>query len=140
MSEPRKFDRIRGIWKKGNSISPVVNPGQSTFNLFLRGMEVGELTYDSTTWRFRYSDSFKSKPSLRPIAGFPDPEKEYSSTELWPFFAMRIPSLEQSAVKRAIRRDALNEASQVDLLGRFGRKTISSPFELRIDEKRHVIA
>ena len=130
-----KPDSVRGNQRKEGHVAPATRPEISSFSLLLRGMEVGELTYDSSTWRFRYSEGFKSHPSLRPIVGFPDPDAEYNTTKLWPFFAMRIPSLEQSAVRQAIADESLDDLNQADLLGRFGKRTVSNPFELGVRHK-----
>lgn len=61
---------------------------------------------------------------------FPDLDKHYRSEDLWPFFAVRIPSLEQPAVQRAVQDMKLDAHNEVDLLRAFGKKTIANPFVL----------
>ena len=61
---------------------------------------------------------------------FPDPGKTYESEELWPFFGLRIPSLAQPSVKAVVKREHLDEKDKVQLLRRFGRRTVANPYEL----------
>lgn len=108
------------------------NEPQSTaiFNLFLEDLKIGELIYDSATWKFSYSDDFKNHNSLQPIADFPDIQKIYVSDVLWPFFASRIPSLNRSRVKKLIEKEGIEE-TDLNLLRRFGRRTVVNPFILK---------
>jgi len=45
-------------------------------------------------------------------------------------FASRIPSPEQAEVEEILKRENIEEDDAVSLLKRFGRKTITNPFEL----------
>jgi len=61
---------------------------------------------------------------------FPDVHKTYETSELWPFFKMRVPSLKQPSIRAIVGRERIDEHNQVELLRRFGRRTITNPFEL----------
>lgn len=88
------------------------------------------MSVEAGKWKFEYSDEFKQNDSMRPIVGFPDIDKIYQSDELWQFFASRIPSPEQAEVEEILKRENIEEDDAVSLLKRFGRKTITNPFEL----------
>jgi hypothetical protein len=55
----------------------------------------------------------------------------YTKDELWPFFIIRIPSLKQPKVQKIISKEEIDSTSQVELLKRFGEKSISNPFQLK---------
>jgi HipA-like protein len=91
---------------------------------------VGTLSVLDGVWFFEYSDEFRQSNLLRPIVEFPDVGKTYESTELWQFFASRIPSPEQAEVEEILRREHIQEDDAVSLLKRFGRRTVANPFHL----------
>lgn len=94
-------------------------------------VEVGELTFDGTAWAFAYSDDYRRHEDLRPIEGFPDLDRVYRSTVLFPFFAVRVPDAEREDVKRKLQADRVQDPEPSDLLRIFGRRVVSSPaFEL----------
>jgi HipA-like protein len=93
------------------------------------------LTVIDGRWRFEYSEEFRRQKHLRPIVGFGDLVKTYESDELWPFFAMRIPGLKQTAVQDIIRKEHIDATNEVQLLRRFGRRTVANPFELVEDSE-----
>jgi HipA-like protein len=103
---------------------------KAKFLLKYDNLLVGTLSVEDGLWKFEYSDEFKRDGSMRPIVGFPDVNKIYQSDELWQFFASRIPSPEQAEVEEILRRENIEEDDAVTLLKRFGRKTITNPFEL----------
>jgi hypothetical protein len=47
-----------------------------------------------------------------------------------PFFATRIPSLKRAEVKEVIADESIDERDQIQLLRRFGKRTIANPFVL----------
>jgi len=49
---------------------------------------------------------------------------------LWPFFGIRIPGLKQPAIQEILRNENIETDNDVELLKRFGQKTISNPYEL----------
>ena len=101
-----------------------------SFHLMHGKLLIGSLTYENGFWIFAYSDDFKKRPDLRTIIQFPDRDKVYRSDELWPFFGMRIPSLKQPAVEKLVADEHIDPSDRAALLKRFGRRTISNPYEL----------
>jgi len=93
---------------------------------------VGTLSVEDGKWKFEYSDEFRRHGSLRPIVEFPDVNKIYQSDDLWQFFASRIPSPEQAEVEEILKREQIEEGDAVSLLKRFGKRTITNPFELEV--------
>lgn len=118
-------------WKKAMVVAPDV---KAEFSLYLENLVVGTLKVVDSKWQFEYSDEFKLKSDLRPIVEFPDLDKVYENEELWQFFASRIPSMEQPDVERAMLKDDIEDDDVIGLLRRFGKRTITNPFELRYNE------
>ena len=103
---------------------------RASFRLVYDGLTIGTLSVEAGRWTFAYSDEFKRSGELRPIVEFPDVDKVYQSAELWPFFALRIPSLKQTAIEATIKREHIDRNNEVELLRRFGQRTATNPFEL----------
>ena len=104
--------------------------GRAAFDLTFGDTVVGHLEYANDTWIFVYDAAFRNQKRMRPIVGFRDTGKEYRSKRLWPFFRTRIPSTQQPAVGAVVRRERIDPNDAVVMLQRFGRRTISNPFEL----------
>lgn len=104
------------------------------FVLVLGTLPVGMLSVKGGVWQFEYSEEFKQKPELRPLVEFPDLEKVYEQPELWQFFISRIPSTLQPDVERVLEEEHIEDDDLVALLRRFGKKTVTSPFELSYKE------
>ncbi len=104
---------------------------QEKFELKYNDLLIGTLSVANGMWRFEYSDDFRGNGTLRPIVEFPDINKIYHSSELWQFFASRIPSLEQAEVEEILKREHIEEDDAVRLLKRFGERTITNPFYLK---------
>ena len=102
----------------------------ATFKLTLDELLVGFLKFEKGKWVFEYSNDFKESVGIKPLTNFPDVDKTYVSENLWPFFSARIPSLSRSRVKQAAEKQGIEENDLIGLLDRFGRKTITNPFEL----------
>ncbi|GHB52925.1 HipA N-terminal domain-containing protein [Mongoliitalea lutea] len=101
------------------------------FHLHLHDFKVGELSFNDGKWSFKYSEEFKSRSNqLNLIIGFPDVHKTYVSQELWPFFKIRIPGLKQPLIREILHKENIEDTNQVKLLKRFGKKSISNPYEL----------
>ena len=99
--------------------------GQADFILTLNKLEVGTLSYADNVWFFSYSEEFKRQRDILPLVNFPTVDKEYSSSELWPFFVSRIPSRAQLQAPKGTERQDL-----FSLLKNYGRKTIANPYQL----------
>ena len=98
---------------------------ETEFELVLYNLKVGTLSFRDQHWRFVYSDAFKAQRKVLPLVNFPTVDKEYVSTELWPFFASRIPSRAQ-----LLQKGGPEELDLVSLLGKYGKSTIANPFTL----------
>jgi HipA-like protein len=102
----------------------------AAFALLLGKVHVGVLSRSEGQWKFVYSDEFRRHEELRPLVSFPDKTAVYQAEELWPFFAMRIPSLKQPAIRERIEREHIDQRDRVKLLRRFGARTIANPYRL----------
>ena len=93
---------------------------------FLKGV----LTYEGNVWTFEYSNEFRNQGNINPIIDFPDVSKVYKNNDLWPFFASRIPSINQEFQLKKIRKANIDSNDAVQLLKLFGSETITNPFKL----------
>jgi HipA-like protein len=100
------------------------------WGLMFESILIGELSVSNGEWIFEYSNSYKQRDDLNLLIDFPDKKKIYKSKHLWPFFAHRIPGLGQPKVQKIIQKEHLDK-NEVDLLKRFGRWSITNPFELK---------
>jgi HipA-like protein len=100
------------------------------FKLKYKNLTIGYLILDEGVWEFSYSEEFKNQDELRPIVQFPDKEKKYVTEELWPFFTIRIPGLNQPEIQHIMQTENIDKSNEVELLERFGKKTISDPYRL----------
>lgn len=101
------------------------------FLLSVDNIRVGSLSCKNGDWYYKYAEEFKKHSSeYNSIVGFPDLNKTYQSEILWPFFQVRIPGLKQPAIREILLKEKIDKSNEVDLLKRFGRKTIANPYEL----------
>ena len=105
-------------------------PQPAQFQLIYRRQVHGVLSADADGWTFRYSDWFRQQTRLRPLIPFADVDRVYRSATLWPTFRLRIPSRNQPSIQKVIQAEHLDPHNEVQLLRRFARRTITSPFEL----------
>ncbi len=94
------------------------------------GLLIGFLSHYKGIWKFEYSEDFKQQDKIDVLVDFPDKKQKYESPFLWPFFAHRIPGLGQPQIQEIIKEEKINPHNQIDLLQRFGRKSITNPFVL----------
>ena len=117
---------------------------KATFILMHRELHLGTLELNEGTWSFEYSHIYKqllnkAEPStnleylVQPLFAFPDINKKYTSPTLWHFFVARIPGLKQPDVQDIMKAKNIERTDLVALLTQFGRKTITNPFELRLE-------
>lgn len=119
------------IWKTdGMNFIDAPTNSKGLFQLVYGDHLIGTLKYEDGTWTFQYSDDFKKNPDLNPIINFPDKQKVYNSPELWPFFATRIPALNQPYQFKKIAKANANKEDSVALLKIFGSETITNPYRL----------
>lgn len=103
----------------------------TTFKLKIDHLVVATLHYENGEWQFKYTEEFKElRNKYNHIAGFSNLDKVYKNDTLWPFFQTRIPGLKQPAVKEILKKENINEFNELELLKRFGHKTISNPYKL----------
>lgn len=122
---------LKKIWKvEGMEFKDNPAGAQGVFHLVLGNRVIGILSYLDNEWKFEYSDEFKKSKFTQPITDFPNIEKVYTNTQLWPFFATRIPSLNQPYQIKKIERANINKNDSVGLLKLFGNETITNPFRL----------
>lgn len=103
---------------------------KSIFHLKYKNLLVGILTYDKNKWIFEYSDDFKNQNVIKPIINFPDVNKVYESYELMPFFAARIPKINQYYQLKKIKEANIDMNDTVGLLKIFGVNVIDNCFKL----------
>ena len=118
------------LWKVDGmdySDNPIVS--ESIFHLKYGNLLIGILKYKDNLWTFQYSQEFKEQ-NIMPIIDFPDTEKTYSTEQLWPFFATRIPSINQAFQIERIKKANISKDDSVGLLRLFGNETITNPFQL----------
>jgi HipA-like protein len=103
----------------------------AAFTLAYDTFPIGTLRLDEGTWVYEYSPEFRRQSELEPLVAFPDVKRVYKSESLWPFFMARIPGLNQPEIRAILQAERLDEHNPVDLLRRFGERTISNPFILK---------
>jgi len=108
------------------------NPGNThaTFHLVYEKQVIAILSYDGNNWQFKYTNEYIQNPATKPITDFPDVKRTYTSEKLWPFFASRIPAINQPFHLKKIRKANVQKNDSVGLLKLFGKVTISNPFKL----------
>ena len=105
---------------------------QVQFVLSYNKLVIGYLSVNQGKWTFEYSEDFKKQGEILPLSNFPNKALLYTSEELWPFFASRIPSVAQLERKAKITSDELSERNEVQLLRKYGHRTITNPFTLQV--------
>lgn len=109
---------------------PLTKDKDAKFLLLVDNIKVGYLCSRDGDWYFEYSEDFKKHLDYNLITGFPELNKVYKSDELWPFFRIRIPGLKQPVVQEILKKEKIDKDDEVELLKRFGKKTIANPYEL----------
>ncbi|MBK5203667.1 MAG: HipA N-terminal domain-containing protein [Prolixibacteraceae bacterium] len=122
---------LKKIWKvEGMDFKDNPADSQGVFRLVYGKQLIGVLTYSNGVWSFEYSSEFKRNSFAQPIMDFPVKEKKYTNEQLWPFFATRIPSLNQPYQIKKIEQANISKNDSVGLLKLFGTETITNPFRL----------
>jgi hypothetical protein len=129
-------DVFKKFRPKGHELIETPQKVVANFELRYKNLPIGTLSLDNGIWIYEYSEEFKTQLSsydaIKPLVNFSDVRKRYESTELWPFFAARIPGLNQPQIQKVIEKEHIDETNPVQLLGRFGKSSISSPFLLEV--------
>lgn len=129
--------QLRQLWFR--RLAPDVTAQMATpqhqamrFRLCLQALEVGYLTLlDGGLWQFEYAAAFQQQQRIKPLVGFSDVHKIYSNDQLWPFFASRIPSVDQPYVRERAQSKCLDLNNTAEMLREFGQRTITNPFALQ---------
>lgn len=101
------------------------------FQLLFEDKLVGILEFNEDKWFFEYSTEYKEKQFVLPLINFPDIQRKYEFEELMPFFATRIPNLNQPYHEKKLEKLQGDKTNLVSLLKIFGEKSINNPFELK---------
>ncbi len=127
------LDKLKKILSTPEWLENLVTPKdkRASFILTYDKLVIGFLNVADGKWEFSYSEDFKKQDELKPIVDFPDKNRIYTSTDLWPFFASRIPSLSRPSIKEILDKSEIDSNDLVELLKLFGQKTISNPFHLQ---------
>ncbi|MCK5685250.1 HipA N-terminal domain-containing protein [bacterium] len=109
------------------------NPMSSSNNLllFYKDLKMGTLSFKNGNWIFFYSEDFINQNKILPIVEFPDKNKEYIAPYLWPFFASRIPAINQPFHLKKIDKANIDSRDPFQMLLLFGKRTINNPYIIR---------
>ncbi|MBN4085245.1 HipA N-terminal domain-containing protein [Flavobacteriaceae bacterium AH-315-B10] len=132
-------EKIKNIFKKltpwsgDEDFLSKLNPNNEDgkFELSYEDKLIGTLEFAEDTWIFKYSEEYKKELFVLPMIDFPDVNKKYVFDELMPFFATRIPNLNQPYHEHKLEKLEGDKKSLVSLLKIFGEKSINNPFELK---------
>jgi len=121
-------------WSIGEefSSSNLNSKKDAQFILTYKGKKIGILEHKNNKWRFWYDEQYKKELFIAPIIDFPIVDKIYEFDELPPFFAARIPSLNQPFHFKKLLKYNGDKNDLVSLLEIFGQKSINNPFELML--------
>jgi len=121
------------VWSSQEGESPQRASSKLIFRLLYGDLIIGHLVRDDDGWTFYYDAEFREQKDIQPLADFPEMDRMYKSKELWPFFAARIPGLEQPAIRSTLIRENINPDDDARLLQRFGARSIANPFFLQAE-------
>jgi HipA-like protein len=127
-----KLSKLKKLLRKSDDIAFDISAGneEAKFVLKYGSIKVGTLVAKDGKWKFEYDSEFKHQDELKPIVDFPNINRKYESRDLWPFFLVRIPSPEQPQIDQLLQEENLNKDNPVQMLKRFGQRSIANPFEL----------
>ncbi len=127
------LSKLKNLWKSDGQESIITpNNYDAEFELIYKDLIIGTLSLHKGVWSFLYSEEFKKQDRVKPLLDFPDVNKVYSSDELHPFFAHRIPGLGQPKVQKVLKNEQIDEHNEAKLLERFGKVSITNPFLLQL--------
>ncbi len=133
-----KFMRLFRSMTSGMDSQSSDRSSDAAFILKLDSLPMLMLVRKNGVWIAQYTDEFKAQNRVKPLVAFPNVEKTYTSQELWPFFAIRIPSIARPEVVRTVEQEELDYEDSAAMLRRFGGRSIADPFEL--ESKRPLVA
>ena len=122
---------IQNIFKPdGTNYNHPISSGNYLF-LFHKDLKIGTLSYKEGNWIFFYSDEFIIQNKISPIVEFPQKNKKYRAPYLWPFFASRIPAINQPFHLKKINKANIDSNDPFQMLLLFGKRTINNPYIIR---------
>lgn len=122
---------MKKLWKVvGMDFNDNPSNVEGSFILYYGNRSVGTLKYSKGEWVFRYSKDFQENIFINLITDFPDINKEYRNSELWPFFSSRIPTLNQPFQLKKLKKHRIEKTDPVGLLKIFGNESINNPYRL----------
>lgn len=122
---------MNNIWKvDGMDYNDNPENTHAIFHIVYENKTIAVLSYNQNVWKFKYTNEFIQNPVTKPITDFPDVNRTYTSEKLWPFFASRIPAINQPFHLKKIRKANIRVDDSIGLLKLFGKVTISNPFKL----------
>ena len=124
------IDKMQYLFKSDDQEIELSTPidTNAEFNLLYKKLVIGTLKHNNGIWVFIYSNDFKEQEEISPITDFPDKNKTYQTSSLFPFFASRIPSLQRLKIQNIIADNFTK--NEVSLLKMFGKQSITNPYHL----------
>jgi HipA-like protein len=122
--------KIQYLFQSEDQDTPFDTPIEvsAEFELSYKNLIIGALKLTNGVWSFEYTDMFKAQEQIDAIIDFPNKNKIYQSTMLFPFFAARIPSLQRLKIQKMIPEGTTHDP--VTLLKMFGKQSIANPYRL----------
>jgi HipA-like protein len=106
-----------------------------TLQILFQGTLVAELrktkVMGGSEYSFRYLPAFKEL-RLAALPGLPYREEVQTRSELWPFFAERIPDVRRPEIQVWMKVNRLSEYDDIALLAVLGAHSITDPYEIRL--------
>jgi len=124
---------FKSLYRRFNWLQNINEPSNTdkvSFELKLGSLHVGTLSREGQEWVFAYTEAFGRQRQVAPLVDFPMVGRVYRSEDLWPFFALRIPSTTQASVQAFLREQGETKARAVEMIQKFGRRSISNPLVL----------
>ena len=107
-----------------------------TLQILFRGTLVAELSKKKKqngqpVYTFKYLPAFKQE-KLAALPGLSFSDSPLESSELWPYFAERIPDARRPEIQVLMKTLKLSEYDDIRLLAALGAHSITDPFEIRL--------
>lgn len=122
------IEKIKLFWHDSDETNYKAVAGESgKFDLYYSRLLIGTLSYERGEWKFVYSEDFKNQSEIATLVNFPSTDQVYTSSQLWPFFASRLPGAAQVD-------STLDNVGIVELLRKYGKHVITNPYILQVPQ------